>query len=203
LLQCLEGLDSVGLNWRPPAPQANSLYVLATHTLANAQQNILGVLCGQAVERDREAEFAVAGSTASALIEQWHALPAPLVHDCVPDYRASALAPKAAQLAALRKKIAALDRTVGLVAIDLPNPPFRSFLDDLQAAGIANFDRDVILDPVGGDRFDQSLRCLAPEGRLLVIGFTEGRIPSVQVNRRLLRNVSVVGVAWGRASRWT
>ena len=56
---------------------------------------------------------------------------------------------------------------------------------------------DVIFDPVGGDRFDQSLRALAPEGRLVVIGFTEGRIPSVQVNRLLFRNVSVVGAAWG------
>lgn len=56
---------------------------------------------------------------------------------------------------------------------------------------------DVILDPVGGDRFDESLRCLAPEGRLVVVGFTEGRIPSVQVNRLLFRNVSVVGAAWG------
>jgi NADPH2:quinone reductase len=56
---------------------------------------------------------------------------------------------------------------------------------------------DVILDPVGGDRFDQSLRCLAPEGRLIVVGFTEGRIPSVQVNRLLFRNVDVVGAAWG------
>jgi NADPH:quinone reductase len=56
---------------------------------------------------------------------------------------------------------------------------------------------DVILDPVGGDRFDESLRCLAPEGRLLVVGFTEGRIPSVTVNRLLLRNLAVVGVGWG------
>ena len=56
---------------------------------------------------------------------------------------------------------------------------------------------DVIFDPVGGDRFDQSLRALAPEGRLVVIGFTEGRIPSVQVNRLLFRNVAVVGAAWG------
>jgi NADPH:quinone reductase len=56
---------------------------------------------------------------------------------------------------------------------------------------------DVIADPVGGDRFDASLRCLAPEGRLLVIGFTSGRIPEVAVNRLLLRNVDVVGVAWG------
>ena len=56
---------------------------------------------------------------------------------------------------------------------------------------------DVILDPVGGDRFDESLRCLAPAGKLLVVGFTEGRIPSVAANRLLLRNISVVGVAWG------
>jgi NADPH:quinone reductase len=56
---------------------------------------------------------------------------------------------------------------------------------------------DVIVDPVGGDRFDESLRCLGPGGRLVVIGFTEGRIPSVAANRLLLRNISVVGAAWG------
>jgi NADPH2:quinone reductase len=56
---------------------------------------------------------------------------------------------------------------------------------------------DVILDPVGGDRFDSSVRCLAPEGRLVVVGFTEGRIPSVQVNRVLFRNIDIVGAAWG------
>jgi NADPH2:quinone reductase len=56
---------------------------------------------------------------------------------------------------------------------------------------------NVILDPVGGDIFDKSLKCLAPEGRLLVVGFAGGRIPEVQVNRLLLRNIDVVGVAWG------
>lgn len=56
---------------------------------------------------------------------------------------------------------------------------------------------DVVFDPVGGDRFDESLRLLRPDGRLLVIGFTEGRIPQVAVNRLLLRNIDVVGVAWG------
>ena len=56
---------------------------------------------------------------------------------------------------------------------------------------------DVVLDPVGGDRFTDSLRCLAREGRLLVVGFTEGSIPQVKVNRLLLNNVSVVGVGWG------
>jgi NADPH:quinone reductase len=56
---------------------------------------------------------------------------------------------------------------------------------------------DVIVDPVGGERFSSSLRCLAPEGRILVVGFTSGDIPEVAVNRLLLRNVDVVGVAWG------
>lgn len=56
---------------------------------------------------------------------------------------------------------------------------------------------DIVVDPVGGDRFTDSLRSLATLGRLLVIGFTEGAIPEVKVNRLLLNNISVVGVGWG------
>jgi len=56
---------------------------------------------------------------------------------------------------------------------------------------------DVIYDPVGGDVFDLSSKCIAPEGRLLVIGFASGRIPSIAANRILLKNISVVGVFWG------
>ncbi len=56
---------------------------------------------------------------------------------------------------------------------------------------------DVVVDPVGGDRFTDSLRSLAPAGRLLVIGFTGGEIPTVKVNRLLLNNIDVVGVGWG------
>lgn len=56
---------------------------------------------------------------------------------------------------------------------------------------------DVIYDPVGGDVFDGSTRCIAFEGRLLVIGFAGGRIPSIAANRILLKNISVVGVHWG------
>jgi NADPH2:quinone reductase len=55
---------------------------------------------------------------------------------------------------------------------------------------------DVVVDPVGADRFDDSVRLLRPEGRLLVVGFAGGDIPSVKVNRLLLRNVSVMGAAW-------
>ena len=59
---------------------------------------------------------------------------------------------------------------------------------------------DIVVDPVGGDRFTDSLRSLAPGGRLLVVGFTGGDIPTVKVNRLLLNNVDVVGVGWGA---WT
>lgn len=60
---------------------------------------------------------------------------------------------------------------------------------------------DVIYDPVGGDVFDGSTRCIGFEGRLLTIGFAGGRIPSVAVNRILLKNVSVVGVHLGLYQR--
>jgi NADPH:quinone reductase len=56
---------------------------------------------------------------------------------------------------------------------------------------------DVVVDPIGGAAFDDAVRALATEGRLLVIGFAAGGIPTVKVNRLLLRNVSVVGVGWG------
>ena len=56
---------------------------------------------------------------------------------------------------------------------------------------------DVIYDPLGGDIFDLSTKCVAFSGRLLVIGFASGRIPSIQANRILLKNISVVGLHWG------
>ncbi len=54
---------------------------------------------------------------------------------------------------------------------------------------------DIVVDPVGGDRMTDSLRSLAPEGRLLVLGFSAGEIPLVKVNRLLLGNIGVLGVA--------
>ena len=56
---------------------------------------------------------------------------------------------------------------------------------------------DVVLDPVGGDRFTDSLRALREGGRLIVVGFTGGSIPEVRVNRLLLGNTEVVGAGWG------
>jgi NADPH2:quinone reductase len=57
---------------------------------------------------------------------------------------------------------------------------------------------NLIVDPVGGhERFKESLRALAPEGRIVVVGFTSGEIPEVKVNRLLLRNVDVRGCSFG------
>jgi NADPH2:quinone reductase len=60
---------------------------------------------------------------------------------------------------------------------------------------------DLVFDPVGGERFLDSVRALAVGGRLLVVGFAGGSIPEVKVNRLLLKNSSVVGVAWGEYVR--
>jgi len=56
---------------------------------------------------------------------------------------------------------------------------------------------DVVLDPVGGDRFTDSLRSLRENGRVIVVGFTGGSIPEVRVNRLLLNNTEIVGAGWG------
>jgi NADPH2:quinone reductase len=56
---------------------------------------------------------------------------------------------------------------------------------------------DVIYDSVGGDVLDQSLKCIAWSGRLLVIGFAGGRIPEIKANRILLKNIAVIGLHWG------
>jgi NADPH2:quinone reductase len=70
---------------------------------------------------------------------------------------------------------------------------FRDTVRELTAgAGV-----DVVVDVVGGDLMTDSLRSLAPFGRLLVLGFTGGRIPEVRVNRLLLNNIDVRGVGWG------
>lgn len=56
---------------------------------------------------------------------------------------------------------------------------------------------DLVVDPVGGDAFDGGLRCLAPFGRMLVIGFASGRIPEARANYLLLKHLDVIGVNWG------
>ncbi|MEH2587820.1 NADPH:quinone oxidoreductase family protein [Bradyrhizobium sp. AZCC 1721] len=61
---------------------------------------------------------------------------------------------------------------------------------------------DVVFDPVGGDVFDNSLRCVAPLGRLLPIGFASGRIPHIPANLVLVKNLTVIGLYWGFYMAW-
>jgi NADPH:quinone reductase len=83
-------------------------------------------------------------------------------------------------------------REAGADEVVRSDGPWREQALELSDGGV-----DVVLDPVGGERFTDSLRSLKEDGRVLVVGFTEGSIPEVKVNRLLLRNVSVVGAGWG------
>ena len=78
----------------------------------------------------------------------------------------------------------------------LPSQGFREAVKEITGGGA-----DVIYDPVGGDVFDESVRCIGFNGRLLVVGFTSGRIPSVSVNMPLIKGFSVVGVRAGEYGR--
>jgi NADPH2:quinone reductase len=86
----------------------------------------------------------------------------------------------------------AVARQAGADEILRSDGPWKDQAKELTGGGV-----DVVLDPVGGDRFTDSLRCLREEGRLVVVGFTGGAIPEVKVNRLLLNNIDVVGAGWG------
>jgi NADPH:quinone reductase len=66
-----------------------------------------------------------------------------------------------------------------------------------QARELSDGGVDLVLDPVGGERFTDSIRSLREGGRVVVVGFTEGSIPEVRVNRLLLGNTEVIGAGWG------
>lgn len=70
-----------------------------------------------------------------------------------------------------------------------------------QAAELTGGGVDLVLDPVGGERFTDSLRALRTDGRLVVVGFVGGPIPEIKANRLLLNNIEVVGAAWGPYTR--
>lgn len=100
----------------------------------------------------------------------------------------------AASSAVKREAIAELYAPDALITAE---PGFRDAVKGLTAERGA----DVIFDPVGGDVFDESTRCIAFGGRLLVIGFASGRIPEVSVNMPLIKGFSVVGVRAGEYGR--
>jgi NADPH:quinone reductase len=88
-----------------------------------------------------------------------------------------------------KEKIA---REAGADEVVRSDGPWREEVVERSGGGV-----DVVLDPVGGDRFTDSIRALREDGRVIVVGFTGGSIPEVKVNRLLLKNTEVVGAGWG------
>lgn len=83
-------------------------------------------------------------------------------------------------------------RDAGADEVVRSDGPWKDQAKELSGGGV-----DVVLDPVGGERFTDSIRSLREGGRVVVVGFTEGSIPEVRVNRLLLGNTEIVGAGWG------
>lgn len=101
----------------------------------------------------------------------------------------------AGQVIAVTHRASAVDyvKSLGADAVFLLEGDWAAQVRDFtQGRGV-----DMVVDPIGGSAFDDAVRVLATDGRLLVIGFAAGGIPTLKVNRLLLRNVGVLGVAWG------
>ncbi|WP_445150140.1 NADPH:quinone oxidoreductase family protein [Baekduia sp. Peel2402] len=86
----------------------------------------------------------------------------------------------------------AVAREAGADAVVRSDGSWRDEAKEISGGGV-----HLVLDPVGGDRFTDSLRSLREGGRLVVVGFTGGSIPEVKVNRLLLNNTEVIGAGWG------
>jgi len=86
-------------------------------------------------------------------------------------------------------------REAGADEVVRADGPWKDEVKELSGGGV-----DVVLDPVGGDRFTDSIRSLRSFGRVVVVGFTGGSIPEVKVNRLLLGNTEIVGAGWGAAA---
>ncbi|KQY96002.1 NADPH:quinone oxidoreductase [Caulobacter sp. Root1455] len=110
---------------------------------------------------------------------------------------AKALGARVIAASASDEKLAAIQRLYTPDAVVNVTGGFRERVKEITGGNGA----DVIYDPVGGDVFDESVRCIAFDGRLLVIGFTSGRIPTVSVNMPLIKGFSVMGVRAGEYGR--
>jgi NADPH2:quinone reductase len=109
---------------------------------------------------------------------------------------ARALGARVIAAAASPEKLALVQAEYAPDAIVSSAPGFREAVKAITGGGA-----DVIYDPVGGDVFDESTRCIAFDGRLLVIGFTSGRIATVATNIALIKGFSVLGVRAGEYGR--
>lgn len=109
-----------------------------------------------------------------------------------------ALGARVIAMAGGARKVEAAKRHGADHAIDYRSEDFRAAVLDITGGRGA----DVIFDPVGGDVFDRSLRCVAPLARLLTIGFASGRIPQIPANLILVKNLTVIGLYWGFYMAW-
>ncbi|RNJ63221.1 MAG: NADPH:quinone oxidoreductase family protein [Porphyrobacter sp. IPPAS B-1204] len=92
------------------------------------------------------------------------------------------------------ERIAALARPDAVI---LAEGQFRDQVSDITGGGLA----DIVFDPVGGDVFDESTRCVAFGGKLMVVGFTSGRIADIATNIPLIKGFSIVGLRAGEYAR--
>jgi NADPH2:quinone reductase len=83
-------------------------------------------------------------------------------------------------------------REAGADEVVRSDGPWKDQAKEISGGGV-----EIVIDPVGGDRFTDSLRSLREDGRVVVVGFTGGSIPEVRVNRLLLANTEVIGAGWG------
>ena len=110
---------------------------------------------------------------------------------------AQALGARAIAASASPAKLAVIEREYAPAATILAQGRFREEVAAITGGKLA----DLVYDPVGGYVFDESTRCVAFGGKLLVVGFTSGRIPDISVNVPLIKGFSVVGVRAGEYSR--
>jgi len=163
-----------------PKPEALGWEEAAAYPVAYLTAYVALVRCGQIEAGETLLVHGAAGGVGLATVDLAKALGAKVI--------------AAASSAAKRDAIAKL---YGPDAVIAAEPGFREEVKALTGGKGA----DVIFDPVGGDVFDESTRCIAFGGRLLVIGFASGRIPEVSANMPLIKGFSVVGVRAGEYGR--
>ncbi len=161
-------------------PAALSMEQAAAYGVAYLTAYVALVRCGRVAAGDWVLVHGAAGGVGLATVDLARALGARVI--------------AAASSAAKRAAIAEISAPDAVIAAD---PGFREAVKALTGGRGA----DVIFDPVGGDVFDESTRCIAFDGRLLVVGFASGRIPEVSVNMPLIKGFSVVGVRAGEYGR--
>jgi uncharacterized damage-inducible protein DinB len=90
IISCCDDRSAEEINTRPPAPESNSLHVLAVHTMGNVREAVLEVLLGQPVNRDRDAEFAATGGSTAEIRSEWDKLK-PVIHGAISQLSSDAL----------------------------------------------------------------------------------------------------------------